>query len=87
MVKDILPSQKYSSVELFLKKCEVLQSRVMLLLIITVQLFIWCSCHSSNTTGATSGAGTAYPCGEPELPLPPVFIGVGFVQSLVFWSV
>ena len=35
-----------------------------------------------NTTGATSGAGTAYPFGAHEFT--PVFSGVRVAQSLVF---
>jgi hypothetical protein len=34
-----------------------------------------------NTTGVTSGAGTAYPSGAPELT--PVFSGVRATRSLV----
>jgi len=42
-------------------------------------------CNKSNTTGATSGAGTAYPFGTPEFI--PGFNGVRVSQSLVFWVV
>jgi hypothetical protein len=38
-------------------------------------------CNYINTTGAISGAGTAYPSGVPELI--PVFSGVRVARSLV----
>jgi hypothetical protein len=38
-------------------------------------------CNYINTTGATSGAGTAYPSGAPEFT--PVFSGVRVTRSLV----
>ena len=42
-------------------------------------------CHKTNTTGVTSGEGTAYP---PESPgFIPVFSGVCVAQSLVFYVV
>jgi hypothetical protein len=39
-------------------------------------------CNYINTTGATSGTGTAYPSGAPEFT--PVFSGVRVTRSLVF---
>jgi len=39
-------------------------------------------CNKSNTTGVTSGAGTAYLSGAPEFT--PGFSGVRVAQSLVF---
>jgi len=41
-----------------------------------------CSESGINTTGATSGAGTAHPSGAPEFT--PVFSGVCVVRSLIF---
>jgi hypothetical protein len=38
-------------------------------------------CNWSNTTSATSGAGTAYPSGTPEFT--PGFSGVRVTRSLV----
>ena len=38
-------------------------------------------CNYINTTGATSGAGTAYPSGTPEFT--PVLCGVRVARSLV----
>jgi hypothetical protein len=38
-------------------------------------------CNKSNTTGVTSGAGTAYPSGAPEFT--PVFSGIRVARSLV----
>jgi len=40
---------------------------------------------NSNTTGVTSGAGTAYPSGAPEFT--PIFSGVPVPLSLVFYVV
>ena len=40
-------------------------------------------CKQVNTTGATSGAGTAYPSGALEFT--PVFNGVRVTQSLVLY--
>jgi hypothetical protein len=40
-------------------------------------------CNYSNTTGATSGEGTAYPSGATEFN--PVFSGVLVTRSLVFY--
>jgi uncharacterized membrane protein YbhN (UPF0104 family) len=40
-------------------------------------------CNKRNTTGATCGAGTAYPSGALESPHP-VFSGVRVARSLVF---
>ena len=39
--------------------------------------------NNSNTTGATNGAGTAYPSGAPEFI--PSFSGVRVARSLVFY--
>jgi hypothetical protein len=33
-------------------------------------------CNEINTTGATSGAGTAYHSGAPEIAPPPVLVGL-----------
>jgi hypothetical protein len=38
-------------------------------------------CNQINTTGATSGAGTAYPSGAPEFT--PIFSGVRVTRSLI----
>jgi hypothetical protein len=46
-----------------------------------VQLSV--SCNQINTTGATSGAGTAYPSGAPALT--PVFSGVRVTRILVLY--
>jgi hypothetical protein len=40
-------------------------------------------CNQINTTGATNGAGTAYPFGAPEFT--PVFSGVRVTRSLVLY--
>jgi hypothetical protein len=40
-------------------------------------------CNKINTTGATSGAGTAYPSGAPEFT--PCFSGVRVTRSLVLY--
>ena len=40
-------------------------------------------CNQINTTGATSGAGTAYPSGAPEFT--PSFSGVRVTRSLVLY--
>jgi hypothetical protein len=42
-------------------------------------------CHKTNTTGVTSGEGTAYPSESPGFI--PVFSGVCVAQSLVFYVV